>query len=237
MSKEMAVELSEGLQKLVNAWKKDLADLGLSLIEGNLLGHGHTLVEVDLTKWQDELKKFPWNEESFAVLHVEYTDEVDKNIIKAISLFIKIGSGNLWLFTNVANMFADIEDFDDDDDEDIYGYHEKTEEELAAINSTALSVAKEKIFGSFKNRGQREDFILSFVKKNKIENLPRDYEYHVACQAEVIYEYGLLPSRAKELQTQGMSISDIAKELDITKAKAQKVVVRDIPDNILELMS
>jgi hypothetical protein len=77
----------------------------------------------------------------------------------------------------------------------------------------------------------------SFVKKTNIQNLPRDHEYHVACQAEIIYEFGLLPRRAKDLQNQGMSINEIAKELSITKDKAKKVVARYIPDNILELIS
>lgn len=125
----------------------------------------------------------------------------------------------------------------DDEEEDIYGYHEITEGEQALISSTALLVAKENVFGSFRNRDQRENCIASFVKKNKIENLPRDCECHIACQAEVIYEFGLLPSRAKELQNQGMNINQIAKELSITKDKAKKVVARDIPDNILELTS
>lgn len=235
MSKEMVVEISESLKKLANTWKKDAADLGLRLINGNLLGHGHTLVKVD--KWQDEIKKFHQGNESFAVLHIAYLDNEEGGAIEEVSIFIKIDSGNLWLFSSAVNPFADMDMEIDDEDEDLYGYHKITEEEQSLINSTALLIAKENVFGSFRNRDQRENFIASFVKKNNIQNLPRDCEYHIACQAEVIYEFGLLPSRAKELRNQGMSTNEIAKELNITKDKAKKVVARDIPDNILELMS
>ena len=244
MDKEIATIVSNSLKEVLDKWHSDIKELGLPLINGALEGEGHTLINV--LNWQDEFKKFPKSDKSFAVLRVIYRGEgelEDEKIIKEFSISIKIDSGNVWLHTSVFNLLldeldedADLDEEDDDASED-FGYREKTAEELAAINEVALQVAKEKIFGDFKNKGQRESFVVSFVKKNKITYLPEDYQYEASCRAEMIYEFGILPSQAKELQKQGMSINEIAKELSITKAKAQKVIARDTPDNILELMS
>lgn len=233
MNKEMAVELGKNLEKLAGDWKRDLAGMGVPVIEGSLQGHGHTLVKV--AKWQDEIKRFRLGDEPIAVLHIAYSDET-REIIETLDLSIKLGSGNIWLNNHLVNVFVDMDD-DDIDDEELYGYYQKTPEEEAAVNATAMLVAKEAVFGGFKNRDQRKDFIVSFVKKNGIANLPRDYDRDIAYLAEMIHEYGLLPSQAQALQAQGMTINDIAKKLGITKSKAQKVVAREIPENILALMS
>lgn len=232
MNKEMAVELGKNLEKLAGDWKRDLAEMGVPLVEGSLQGHGHTLITV--AAWQDEIKKFRQGDERIAVLHIAYSDAT-REIIETIDLSIKLGSGNVWLHSHFVNVFVDMDD-DDIEDEELYGYYQKTPEEEAAVNGTAMLVAKEAVFGSFKNRDQRKDFIVSFVKKNGIANLPRDYDRDIAYLAEMIHEYGLLPSQAQALQAEGMTINDIARKLGITKSRAQKVVAREIPENIQALM-
>jgi hypothetical protein len=98
-----------------------------------------------------------------------------------------------------------------DEDEEMYGHYEKTDEEKAAVNAAAIPVAKEKVFGSFRNRDQREKFVAAFARKANIEHLRRDYKFDIAYQAEQIREFGLLPSQARFLKNEGLTVNDIAR--------------------------
>jgi hypothetical protein len=180
MSRELAEKISNDLKPIIGEWEQELSRLGIVVVKGVLEGGGHTLIKV--SDWKEELKKFPTSEVKLAVFEIEYFGDDDDDdddegsneaqLIESLNLSIKVGEGNIWLSCGAANVFADLYDDDEGFGSESYG---NNEEEQAAINSTALLVAKEKVFGSFRNKDQREDFVVAFVKKHKIANLPHNY--------------------------------------------------------------
>lgn len=158
-------------------------------------------------------------------------NEQDKKIYKRIKVYIRLGHSNTWLYFG-------FEIPEVDDDEEFLDEETDLDDELEreAFISISLQVAQAHGFSNLKNKAQRLEFTKSTLPKLYPEAISDYTTREIASRAESYYELGILPSQVKILSKEGKLISIIAKELGISKQRAERALACEIPDFISELL-
>lgn len=215
----------------LSSMTKFLSELSIPTIYGKLYGSGHTLIDVGSIGYIEQ-KETIGSKFTIAVLDVNKPDKESEDI-DSISLYLRIGEGNVWLYSNVSNVFSDSESDDEDGGEDGFFYEEIDAELMSRLS---YLVATDKNFSSMKNKSQRTE-----LTKNIIEKLELDIsEYNfreIASRSESIFEFGVLPKEANKLISSGETLSGAAKALGVTKARLEKALAMKTPDYIETIIS
>lgn len=203
-----------------------MSELGVSVIYGDLQGQGCCYVTTNDFAFLD--KKHLIDESSLCVIHEEYDTDEDSNDRSLVDLavYVRLGTTNTWLGSRMAQ--PETEDDEDGDAEWDVDEDELTSDEIISL---PLSVARESGFGLLKNQNQRLEFVRHSIAKTEYDL--SDYTLReIASRADSYYSLGVLPSIVKKMTQDGNSITDVAKSLGISKAKAEKALSAEIPDFI-----
>ena len=229
---ELSKTWHEAMTEILNNCRAKLSALDIPIIEGTLRGSGHTFICCDfpyLEKHETLLRQ----KDCLGVIDIEYSDkERGDREIRALAIHIRLGSSNSWLSADISLPALGEDDDDDDElDEEI-----EPEVDSSVLTAVALATARTAQFGSLKNKGQRQDFVLSVLKRKEFKDVPSYYASEIAQRAEGIYEFGVLPEQVRSLSVRGKTILEISKELGLTKQKAERALSAETPEFIAEMM-
>lgn len=166
------------------------------------------------------------------MIDIEYSDEKEEDRqIRGVTLHVRLGSTDSWLSADTSLPLLDEGDADDDLDEEL-----EPEVNSSSLTEVALATEQAADFGSLKNKGQRQDFVLTILKKKEFKEVPSYYASEIAQRADGIYEFGVLPERVRSLSGQGKSIVEISKALGLAKQKTERALSAQTPEFISEMM-
>jgi len=202
---------------------QQLESLRIPFINGEIFGNGHTLIKVASWKKAVEVFNTATDAGSVAVVQARFqTDEDNQEQFENLlylSVYIRIGRTNTWIYQNIVDL--ETEDSTEEDDYDEELFEEETEEQKALMKSLMLALATNVGFTSLKTIGLRSEYALYHCKKSDID-LPLHLISTASHQAFALYEFGILPTKVKNLIAEGYSTKEIANRLSVTKAKVEK---------------
>lgn len=222
----------EALSDILTNCKAKLSALDIPIIEGTLRGSGHTLIYSDFS-YLEKHEALLRQKDCLGVIDIEYSDEEKTDrLIRTLAVHVRLGNSNSWLSADISRtLIGDDGEEDNDLDEEM-----EPAVDSSALMVAALATARTPQFGSLKNKGQRQDLVLSILKKNKFKDVPSYYAAEIAQRAESIYEFGVLPEQVRNLSAQGKTISEISKELQLTRQKAERALSAETPEFIVDMM-
>jgi hypothetical protein len=229
--RKLAEVWHETLVEKVDEFKTKLASLGIPLIDGSLDGQGHTLVTCNLLDGvHDTLINQP---NSIGVVDVAYwDDDLERKSMRSAVFYIRLGLSSTWLCMNFTLPLPDDleEDYVDEEGE----LYEELDTET--VDKLGLLVAQSVGFGALKNKKQRQDFVENFLTKPEHAEVPDYHAGTISARAESLYDFGVLPKKARKLTADGKSLSEVAKLLGISKLKAERALSVEIPEFIENMM-
>lgn len=230
-------QLSEAWQIAILGIKEkaetSLKAFDIPIIRGSVSGNGCCFISVISAELSDYRNLF--TEGSICVIDLEKFNDIkseqDNDIYKGIKIYIRLGNSNTWLHFGwtIPEIDCDEDLFDDEVDLE----EEMEKEELVTIS---LQVAKAPGFGSLKNKSQRLEFTQSILPKLYPDAISDYTTREIASRSESYYEFGVLPYQVRSLSQAGKSIPVIAKELGISKQKAERALTCEIPEFISDLL-
>lgn len=241
--------IERALHKIVTQFE---VELGIPWVRGRFRGLGAVVVHLDKPDFSEHTKLYDPN--SFGVLDV-HTEKNQFNgdvLYAGFDAYIRLGESNTWLCIGIKPPSPENEqgilDFSDETAElhnEEITFHDETEGRLSKENDETLADIAARIavadgFGAVAMRIEpRRDFSKKFVDKHFEEFIDLDpfirkntiYEW-AGDIARNYWEFVVIPMRAQKLEQAGKSIPQIAKELGITKQRAERAVEMDIESGI-----
>jgi len=229
---ELSKTWHDAMTEILTNCRVKLSALDIPIIEGALRGSGHTFICSDFS-YLEKHEALLRQKDCLGVIDIGYSDEEkgDRHI-RTLAVHVRLGSSNTWLTADVSLPLLG-EDDDDDDDLDA---ELEPEVDSSVLTAVALATARTPQFGSLKNKGQRQDFVLSILKKKEFKDVPNYYASEIAQRAEGVYEFGVLPEQVRGLSSQGKTVTDISKELGLTKQKVERALSAETPEFIADMM-
>ena len=228
-NEELTKTWHDAMTEILTNCRAKLSALDIPIIEGTLRGSGHTFIYSDfsyLEKYEALLRQ----KDCLGIIDIGYSDEEeDDRQIRTLAIHVRLGNSNSWLSAEMSLPL--LGDDDDELDEEI-----EPEIDSSVLTAVALATARTPQFGSLKNKGQRQDFVRSILKKKEFEDVPSYYASEIAQRAEGVYEFGVLPEQVRSLSSQGKSITEISKELGLTKQKVERALSAEMPEFIADMM-
>ena len=230
---ELSKTWHDAMTEVLTNCKAKLSALGIPIIEGTLRGSGHTLICCDFS-YLERHENLLSQKDCIGVVDLKYSDEVNgERRIRMLAVHVRLGNSNSWLSADISLPLIGAEDDDNGgDDEEL-----EPEVDSSALTTVALATARTPQFGSLKNKGQRQAVVLTLLKKKQFQEVPNYYASEIAQRAEGIYEFGVLPEQVRTLSSQGKTLTEISKELGLTKQKVEHALSVEVPDFIAEMMN
>jgi hypothetical protein len=99
-----------------------------------------------------------------------------------------------------------------------------------------MQVAVAPGFGSLRNRSERDDFAqATLAGESGVDLKPFDF-WEISKHAETYYNLGVAPAQARRLEADGKKIQEIARELGISKLRAERALGVTTPAHIAKLL-
>ena len=221
----------EAMKAAISEFKDQVIALGVDVIEGQLSGSGHTLIQTDFSYLENQGDLLR-QQGSLAVLDIEYFAlPIQPRMIQGFALHVRLGTTNTWMSSSMS--MPDPEEDEEDDEEDD---GESVQVESTTLTKLALIAARSPEFGRLKNKGQRQNLVSSILNNGNHPDIPSHYAPEIASRAEGVFEFGVLPEQARTLLSQGKSILEISKLLGLTKQRIERALSAQTPNFIIEAM-
>ena len=227
--------IDQAINQIVALFEVELA---IPVVRGKFRGPGATVIYLDKPDFSQHTKLYDPN--SFGVLDIHYEMPADggERIYAGFDAYVRLGESNTWLCVGIKPPVVEDDDpYDDIEDEEDHG-EEITQDEKERI---AVIVANSHGFRELKNREQRMAFAKPIIDKERDGKEWNTYlrpEHEIAQMAAELHELGITPMRAKALSSEGKTAAEIGKLLGISKQKAERAIVAEIPQYIADqLMS
>lgn len=229
-SDELSRTWHDAMTEVLANCRAKLSALEIPTIEGTIRGSGHTFICCDFS-FLETHEALLRQQNCLGVIDVGYSeDEKGERQIRALSVHVRLGTSNSWLTADVS--LPSLGEEDDDD----HAQEMEQEVESSVLTAVALATARTPQFGLLKNKGQRQEFALSILKKKEFKDVPSYYASEIAQRAEGIYEFGVLPEKVRNLSSQGKTVTEISKELGLTKQKVERALTAETPEFIADMM-
>lgn len=213
--------------------KISLKELGIPVIMGSISGNGCCLISIESAELSDYRHLF--SQGSICVITMEefsgLENTQEKKIYSGIKIYVRLGSSNAWIYFewNIPDIDCGEELFDEE-----AGFeNELGKEDLISIS---LQVAQTRGFGILKNKSQRLEFTQAILPKLHPEAISNYTVMEIVSRSENYYELGVLPNQVRSMSNEGKTVASIAKELGISKPRAEKALACEIPEFISNLM-
>lgn len=229
MSREF---LGEIVTAEIERIKEALSGLGIPIVNGYLHGAGHSTLSVPGPDLDAHAALF--GPGSIACINEHLTQS---GKAEGFDCAIRLGTTSTWLEFGIAPPTPEQPEVDEeDDDDDEYGdglgglFPELDQD---TTNRLAATIAQADGFGAVvRNRELRAEFVRPYVEQALPPDTDTRFGLHslvnaVAQTATTFWEFGFIPERAQALKAAGKSVAEIAKQLGITKARAERAV--DMP--------
>jgi|SRR5580765_8174476 len=233
--------IEKTLKKIVTQFEVELA---IPWVKGRFGGIGATIIYLDEPDFGPHTKLYDPN--SFVVIETFMEKGADDGdmLLSGFDAYIRLGESNTWLCIGIKPPPDEpgLLDFNDEagSELDILGLDAPalSEENTKIICDIAAQIATSEGFSSVALRVEpREQFAAKFVKLRIGELIePELTERQLVLQAADIarnyWEFAVVPMLAKELKLEGKTASKIAKELGITKQRAERAIEMSIENGI-----
>lgn len=233
--------IEKALQKIITQFE---AELAIPWVKGRFGGIGATIIYLDEPDFCQHTKLYDPN--SFAVIETFMEQSADDGtmLLSGFGAYVRLGESNTWLCIGIKPLpdESGLPEFDDGagNELDILGFDTPalSEENTKIICDIAAQIATSDGFSSVALRVEpREQFVAKFLKMRigeliEPELTERQLIIQTADIARNYWEFAVVPMRAKELKLEGKSASQVAKELGITKQRAERAIEMDIENGI-----
>ncbi|MCA8037139.1 hypothetical protein LGM46_29665 [Burkholderia arboris] len=232
-------------------WRECAAERKIPILKGTLSGTGHVIIDSDSSESPTEeesrvgafkvLDDLDDKRGAIAVIETIHDDDlVERGIsditISELRLYVRLGAGSLWARTTVENIHAivhrlrvlrgEIVENEDDDYDDEGAYEEAYEarqQQLELLKQKcALEVAEHPNYVHHGNKNERMILVREVLSKHGAPDLYVGDVWDVVDRAQMLFNQGVLPVQVQTAQRDGKSITEIARELGVSKARAEK---------------
>jgi len=243
--------IDQALHQVVTQFEVELA---IPWVKGKFYGSGATVIYLDKPDLREHVKLYDPNSFGVLDVQVEKSQEDGSMIYTGFGAYVRLGESNAWLSIGIKSPSSkekSLLDFAEDerhrdserdnaigDDEiyfrndDLLGSPDFYEANAAVISDIAAQVAVADGFGTVALQSEpRKRFTMKFVKPRMddfVECDPFISESQiadaVAHRARDYWQFYVVPMRARSLSGAGKSPAQIAKDLGITKNRAEKAI-------------
>lgn len=230
--------IDKALHQIVTQFE---VELSIPWVKGRFSGIGATIIYLDKPDFSEYTKLNCPN--SFGVIetHTEKSRDNGEMLLTGFDAYIRIGESNSWLCIGIRPPPDDDGFYDEaDGDLGVLGLERPmlTDKNMETLCDIAAQIATDEGFSAVALRVEpRERFVEKFVQDRMDDFVePGITQAQIIFQAAEIarsyWEFAAVPMRAKELMEAGRTTAQIAKELGITKQRAERAIDMDTESGI-----
>ncbi len=229
--------LKEAVASCLGAVESRLAALGIPIVRGAFLNEDCAqIVEIAALDWSLLAQLLVPG--SICVVDLQplpclLTEDGDA---RNLFVYFRQSTSGTWIKHSVmlaGSQAATESDELDDDEDDGDDEPELSQEELIRL---AVRVARGEGFGSLKTRADRSEFACHVLADEPNFRAHGLYSWKVAALADGYFRTGVAPMRAKQLQSEGKSVAEIAREMGLPRQRVQTALETATPLNVAALL-
>lgn len=237
-SADDVLQLKEAVANCLGEVEERLSKLTVPVVRGRFLG-GESAQIVDVASLDWALLEQILVPGSLCVLDLQPLLPAVSNDTEARNLHVCLRQGTSGTWIRLSIVLAggrDVDTLDELADEEEDFEPELPELGESELRRLAVKVAQGEGFGSLKTKAERQD-LARHLLADEADPLEEGYFlWKITDLAESYYRTGIAPMRAKQLQSEGKCVAEIARELGLSRQRVQAALVTKTPLHVATLL-